>query len=53
MSPENLERARWIEANERFIQSNHNIKPCPKCQVPIEKNGKGCYRYIMYVMVGH
>lgn len=41
VNPENLERARWIEANERFIQNNTNIKPCPKCQVPIEKNG-GC-----------
>ena len=38
MNPENLQRARWVEANERFIE--HNTKPCPRCKVPIEKNGE-------------
>ncbi len=40
VDPHRLERARWIEANERFIQTNTNIKPCPRCQVPTEKNGE-------------
>ena len=35
-----FERAQWIAATERFIQNNTNIKPCPRCQAPIEKNGK-------------
>lgn len=39
LDPEALERARWVQANERFIESN--TKACPRCRVPIEKNG-GC-----------
>jgi parkin len=39
VDPERLQRARWIEASERFVQSN--TKQCPRCRVPVEKNG-GC-----------
>ena len=37
MDPERLQRARWVEANERFVEAN--TKQCPRCRVPIEKNG--------------
>ena len=28
-----------MQANEQFIESN--TKACPRCRVPIEKNGEG------------
>lgn len=37
-NPANIQRAGWIQANERFIQDN--TKPCPRCKAPIEKNGQ-------------
>ena len=37
-NPANIQRAGWIEANERFIHDN--TKPCPRCKAPIEKNGQ-------------
>ena len=37
VDPERLQRARWIEANERYVEGN--TKPCPRCRVPVEKNG--------------
>ena len=46
VNPENLERARWVHANEQFIQSN--TKPCPRCRVPVEKNGNRlCYYFLV------
>ena len=39
-NPAQLQRAGWIEANERFIQDNTNIKQCPRCKIPIEKSGE-------------
>ena len=46
VNPENLERARWVHANEQFIQSN--TKPCPRCRVPVEKNGNRlCYSFLV------
>ncbi|KAF0884370.1 PRKN ligase, partial [Crocuta crocuta] len=33
------ERARWEEASKETIKKT--TKPCPRCHVPIEKNG-GC-----------
>ncbi|XP_067845336.1 E3 ubiquitin-protein ligase parkin [Heptranchias perlo] len=33
------QRARWEEASKQAIKET--TKPCPKCQVPVEKNG-GC-----------
>jgi len=38
VNPENLQRARWVQASEQFIETN--TKPCPRCRVPIEKNGE-------------
>lgn len=45
VNPENLERARWVHASEQFIQSN--TKPCPRCRVPIEKNGN---RLVLFLL---
>lgn len=47
VNPENLERARWVHASEQFIQSN--TKPCPRCRVPIEKNGKRLLFFSCYL----
>ena len=38
VNPENLQRPRWVQASEQFIETN--TKPCPRCRVPIEKNGE-------------
>ena len=38
VNPERLQRARWVEANERYVEAN--TKNCPRCKVPIEKNGQ-------------
>ena len=45
-NPANVQRAGWIEANERFIQNN--TKPCPRCKAPIEKNGQFLCTYTVY-----
>ena len=47
VNPENLERARWVHASEQFIQSN--TKPCPRCRVPIEKNGNRLLFFSCYL----
>ena len=40
LSAGQLQRSRWITANENYIRENPNIKPCPQCGANIEKNGK-------------
>ena len=44
-NPANVQRAGWIEANERFIHDN--TKPCPRCKAPIEKSGQSTYTCTM------
>ena len=33
-------RAKITSADERFMEDNTNIKPCPRCRDPTEKNGQ-------------
>lgn len=37
-------RARWEQASQETIAETTH--PCPKCQVPVEKNGMSCFTFI-------
>ena len=38
VNPRNAERARWDRESKETIKNT--TKPCPQCQVPIEKDGE-------------